>query len=117
VGGGAFSGKDPTKVDRSAAYMARKIACDLVEAHDLQYCEVQLAYGIGEREPMSVAVYSSLPVRDAVYAEEVRQKYDLTPWGIIQALDLLNVKYEELAEGCHYRRKIRRTAHDENCRR
>lgn len=117
VGGGAFSGKDPTKVDRSAAYMARKIACDLVELHDLAWCEVQLAYGIGEREPMSVVVHSPLALRDSAYTEEVRQKYDLTPWGIIQTLDLLNVKYEELAEGCHYRRKVRRTAHDENCRR
>lgn len=103
VGGGAFSGKDPSKVDRSAAYMARKIACDLVKAHDLEWCEVQLAYAIGEKEPMSVAVHSCLPVRDSMYAEDVKQQYDLTPAGIINELSLLDVDYEKLSEGCHFR--------------
>lgn len=106
VGGGAFSGKDPSKVDRSAAYMARKIARDLVKAHDLQACGVQLAYAIGEKTPMSISVQSSLPTRDAVYEAEVRENYDLSPAGIIKTLDLLNVDYEKLAEGCHYRMEL-----------
>lgn len=94
--------------------MARQIACDLLQAHDLDWCEVQLAYAIGEAKPMSVIVDSPLQVRNSMYAEEVTEKYDLTPAGIIKHLDLLNMKYEELAEGCHFRRKIRGTA-DENC--
>lgn len=104
VGGGAFSGKDPSKVDRSAAYMARKIACDLLKAHDLGWVEVQLAYAIGEAKPMSVTVNSPLNVRNSMYAEDVEKQYDLTPAGIIKYLDLLNVNYEKIAEGCHYRR-------------
>jgi len=117
VGGGAFSGKDPTKVDRSAAYMAREIARDLLDENRvLKYCEVQLGYAIGTAEPMSVAVECGIEELNGKLADEVREKYDLTPYGIIQHLDLLNTKYEELAEGCHFRRKIRRTA-DENCTR
>lgn len=103
VGGGAFSGKDPSKVDRSGAYMARKIACDLLQKHDLQYCEVQLAYAIGLAHPMSVIVDCNLPLRNETYAEEVMKEYDLTPKGIIETLDLLNENYEKLAEGCHFR--------------
>lgn len=106
VGGGAFSGKDPSKVDRSAAYMARIIARDLVKAHDLQSCGVQLAYAIGERVPMSISVQSSIPTRDAIYEAEIRENYDLSPAGIIKRLDLLNVDYEKLAEGCHYRMEL-----------
>ena len=94
--------------------MARKIACDLLDEHNLGWCEVQLAYAIGEDKPMSITVGSPLELRNSVYAKEVEQRYDLSPSGIIKYLDLLNVKYEELAEGCHYRRKIRRSA-DENC--
>lgn len=109
VGGGAFSGKDPSKVDRSAAYMARCIACDLLQEHDLGWCEVQLAYAIGEAEPMSVIVDSPLQARNELYVDEVREKYDLTPAGIIKHLGLLNVNYEELAEGCHFRKKAGRT--------
>jgi len=103
VGGGAFSGKDPSKVDRSAAYMARKIACDMVIEHDLSWCEVELAYAIGEAEPMSVIVHSPLELRDSEYTAEVKKNYDLTPYGIIKALNLLNENYEKLAEGCHFR--------------
>lgn len=104
VGGGAFSGKDPSKVDRSAAYMARRIACDLLEEHNLHFCEVQLAYAIGEDKPMSVTVSSPLLFSNEDFAQEVKEKYDLSPSGIIKYLDLLNVKYEELSEGCHYRK-------------
>lgn len=100
VGGGAFSGKDPTKVDRSGAYMARKIACDLLKEHGLKWCEVQLGYAIGQANPMSVAVDSNLKI---ALEGEVLEKYDLTPWGIINTLDLRRPIYEHLAEGCHYR--------------
>ena len=105
-GGGAFSGKDPSKVDRSAAYMANYIARDLVKNHGLKSCEVQIAYAIGESTPMSVSVKSSSPVEDAYFARLVEEKYDLSPAGIIKYLDLLNVDYEKLAEGCHYRMEL-----------
>lgn len=103
VGGGAFSGKDPSKVDRSGAYMARKIACDLVKRHGLGWAEVQIAYAIGQAEPMSVNVKTNRPDRDADYAAEIAITYDLTPAGIIFMLELLDKSYEKLAEGCHYR--------------
>jgi S-adenosylmethionine synthetase len=99
VGGGAFSGKDPSKVDRSATYMARKIAVDLVKQYELKWCEVQLAYAIGVAEPVSVNIKND---RGEDYAGIVRNTYDLTPKGIIKALDLLNINYEKLAEGCHF---------------
>jgi S-adenosylmethionine synthetase len=106
VGGGAFSGKDPSKVDRSAAYMANYIARDLVKNHGLEWCEVQIGYAIGEKQPMSVSVKSSHPVEAAHFADLVTKKYDLSPAGIIKFLDLLNVDYEKLAEGCHYRMEL-----------
>ena len=106
VGGGAFSGKDPSKVDRAGAYMARHIACDLLEYHDLlKWVEVQIAYAIGRAEPMSVSVSCNLPECNEAIAKEVEACYDLTPAGIIKSLDLLRPKYEELAEGCHYRKR------------
>ena len=110
VGGGAFSGKDPSKVDRSAAYMANYIARDLVRNHGLDRCEVQIAYAIGEAKPMSVSVKSSHPVEDAHFSKLVADKYDLSPAGIIKFLDLLNVDYEKLAEGCHYRMELPKRA-------
>lgn len=86
VGGGAFSGKDPSKVDRSGAYMARKIACDLLQRHGLGWCEVQIAYAIGLAHPVSVIVDSPLTARNECYADEVMRNYDLTPAGIIKEL-------------------------------
>ena len=103
VGGGAFSGKDPTKVDRSGSYMARKIACDLLKKYELEWCEVQLGYAIGLAQPVSVSVTNS---GNLDLADEVKACYDLTPGGIIKALGLLNRDYEKLAEGCHYRRAL-----------
>ncbi len=105
VGGGAFSGKDPSKVDRSATYMARKIAVDLVKKFDLKTCEVQLSYMIGRKEPMSVEFkytkkdkeYSLLPE----LKKDILDVYDLTPTGIIKALNLLDIDYESYAEGNH----------------
>ena len=100
VGGGAFSGKDPSKVDRSASYMARKIAVDLVKQYNLKWCEVQLAYAIGVAEPVSVNIKSDKDNYN--FAGIVKNAYDLTPRGIIKELNLLDVDYENLAEGCHF---------------
>ena len=100
VGGGAFSGKDPSKVDRSGAYMARKIACDMVEEYKLKWCEVQIAYAIGQAAPMSVCIKCDNGIN---LGGVVAAKYDLTPAGIIKALDLKRPIYEKLSGGCHYR--------------
>lgn len=103
VGGGAFSGKDPSKVDRSGAYMARRIACDLLRADSsLGAVDVQLAYAIGVAEPVSVNVRTRRRKFDKELAEMVAASYDLTPSGIIKHLDLLHRKYREIAGGCHY---------------
>ena len=103
VGGGAFSGKDPSKVDRSATYMARHLACELLDAHDLKWCEVQLGYAIGVADPVSVTIKND---KNLDLIEEVSAKYNLTPRGIIEKLDLLNRNYETLAEGCHFREAL-----------
>lgn len=104
VGGGAFSGKDPSKVDRSGAYMARAIAREVVDFFDVEWAEVQIAYAIGQAEPMSVSVKTDADrVCNEIATEWVRGKFDLTPAGIIEELNLLGRKYERLAEGCHYR--------------
>lgn len=99
VGGGAFSGKDPSKVDRSASYMARSIACDLVRKFNLHDVTVQLAYAIGVAKPVSASAKTSDGKDVSVYLSA----YDLTPKGIIKHLDLLNKDYKKLAGGCHYR--------------
>ena len=103
VGGGAFSGKDPTKVDRSASYMARWIACKLLEIHNLKWCEVQLGYAIGVAQPISVCITNDKALD---LADEVREQYSLTPRGIINKLQLDGRDYEKLAEGCHYREAL-----------
>lgn len=104
VGGGAFSGKDPSKVDRSGAYMARKIACDILDEFPQCYeAEVQLAYAIGMADPVSISVKTNCRLGDEERVEWVKENYDLSPAGIIKALDLRKPQYEKLAEGCHYR--------------
>ena len=103
VGGGAFSGKDPSKVDRSGAYMAREIACSLVNVYDFDYCEIQLAYAIGIAEPVSVNVIND---RGIDLSAEVRRAWDLTPRGMINYLELCEKDYEKIAEGCHYRTRM-----------
>jgi S-adenosylmethionine synthetase len=105
-GGGAFSGKDPSKVDRSAAYLARWIAKNIVAAELAERCEVQLAYAIGVREPVQVVV-STLgtgKVPDARLEEAVTEIFDCTPGGIIAALDLLKPIYQETATYGHFGR-------------
>ena len=102
-GGGAFSGKDPTKVDRSAAYMARKIAKDIIRAGWAHRCEVQLAYAIGIAEPVSIRVDTfNTGVNDEHLVEEIRKKYDLTPQGIIAELDLRNMDYNRVSAYGHF---------------
>lgn len=95
IGGGAFSGKDPSKVDRSAAYMGRKIAVDYLKRRDAREVRVYLAYAIGHDAPLEATV-----VIDG--AEEVIEGYDLTPNGIIKVLDLKRPVYEETARYGHF---------------
>lgn len=103
-GGGAFSGKDPTKVDRSGAYMARKIAKDLVHSGLARKCEVQLAYAIGVAEPVSVAVecFGTERVSLGEIKDWIRANYDLTPAGIIKELGLLDVDYNQVSAYGHF---------------
>ena len=105
-GGGAFSGKDPTKVDRSAAYMARHVAKNLVAAGVASRCEVQLAYAIGVSEPVSVHVdtQGTGKVSDEKICAAVRQVFPLTPSGIIRYLDLRRPIYRRTAAGGHFGR-------------
>lgn len=105
-GGGAFSGKDPSKVDRSAAYAARYVAKNIVAADLADRCEVQLAYAIGVAEPVSVDVetYGSGKIDDARLSEIAREVFDLTPAGIIRSLDLKRPIYRATAVGGHFGR-------------
>jgi len=105
-GGGAFSGKDPTKVDRSAAYMARHVAKNIVAAGLADRCEIQLAYAIGVSEPVSVLVDTEGTGRipDREIAKLVRKTFPLTPRGIIEHLDLLRPIYRKTASGGHFGR-------------
>ena len=105
-GGGAFSGKDPTKVDRSAAYMARYIAKNIVASGLADKCTVQLAYAIGVAEPVSVLVdtHGTGTVDEIKLAEAVRKNFALTPSGIIEALDLRRPIYKETARFGHFGR-------------
>jgi S-adenosylmethionine synthetase len=105
-GGGAFSGKDPTKVDRSACYMARYIAKNIVAAGLAERCLVQLAYAIGVAEPVSVYIntYGTGTTADDRLSEIVRAQFKLTPRGIIEALDLRRPIYRKTAAFGHFGR-------------
>lgn len=105
-GGGAFSGKDPSKVDRSAAYMARYIAKNVVGAGLATRCEVQLAYAIGVAKPVSVLVdtFGTGSVSDEKISQAVEEVFLLTPAGIIKSLDLLKPKYKLTAAHGHFGR-------------
>mgnify|MGYP002351765244 CR=1 FL=1 len=107
-GGGAFSGKDPTKVDRSAAYMARYIAKNLVAADICKKATVQLAYAIGVVEPVSVMVdtHGTSMVDEKRIEECVRDVFKLTPKGIIESLELLRPIYRKTASYGHFGREI-----------
>lgn len=106
-GGGAFSGKDPTKVDRSAAYMARYVAKNLVAAGAAKKCEIQIAYAIGVARPLSVLVNTQGTgiVSDDKLAEIVNKVFDLRPAAIIEALDLRKPQYKALAAYGHFGRE------------
>jgi S-adenosylmethionine synthetase len=106
-GGGAFSGKDPTKVDRSAAYMARHVAKNIVAAGLADRCEVQLAYAIGVSEPVSVHVDTegTGKIEDERLCELAREFFPLTPRGIIDYLDLRRPIYRKTAAGGHFGRE------------
>ncbi len=105
-GGGAFSGKDPTKVDRSACYMARYIAKNLVAAKLASRCEVQLAYAIGVAEPVSVSVntFGTGAIADERFTDLVRGNFSLTPRGIIDTLKLRRPIYRKTAAFGHFGR-------------
>lgn len=105
-GGGAFSGKDPSKVDRSAAYAARYIAKNIVAASLASKCEIQLSYAIGVAKPTSILVntYGTGKISDEKLSEIINNVFDLTPFGIIKSLDLLNVKYKPTAGFGHFGR-------------
>ena len=103
-GGGAFSGKDPSKVDRSAAYMARYIAKNVVASGAAARCEVQLAYAIGVAEPVSVHVdtYGTGKVDELKISAAIRRNFRLTPRGIAESLDLLRPIYARTAAYGHF---------------
>ena len=103
-GGGAFSGKDPTKVDRSAAYAARWIAKNVVAAGLARKCQVQLAYAIGVAQPVSIRVdtYGTGTVQDNVIQDAIERVFDLTPGGIIASLDLRKPVYEATSAYGHF---------------
>ena len=106
-GGGAFSGKDPTKVDRSAAYACRYVAKNIVAAGLASYCLVQVSYAIGVAEPMNITVFTrgTGVVSDAKLAELVRANFDLRPRGIIKMLDLRRPIYSKTAAYGHFGRE------------
>jgi len=106
-GGGAFSGKDPTKVDRSGAYMARYIAKNIVAAGLARQCLIQLAYVIGKAEPLGLLIdtYGTGRIPEERLVRMVREHFDLTPRGIITELDLLRPIYNKTAAYGHFGRE------------
>lgn len=107
-GGGCFSGKDPSKVDRSGAYMGRYIAKNLVAAKLAEKVEIQIAYAIGVKDPVSVYVnsFGTGKVSDVRLAELVKEEFDLTPSGIIKTLDLRRPIYKKTAAYGHFGREL-----------
>lgn len=106
-GGGAFSGKDPSKVDRSAAYAGRYVAKNIVAAGLAKRCEIQVSYAIGVAEPTSISVdtFGTGVVSDAILVELVRQHFDLRPYGLIKMLDLERPIYRPTAAYGHFGRE------------
>jgi len=107
-GGGAFSGKDPSKVDRSACYMMRYVAKNIVAAGLAERCEVQVAYAIGVAHPLSVMIntFGTGTVDEDKLADAVREVFDLRPKGIVQQLDLLRPIYAKTAAYGHFGREL-----------
>jgi S-adenosylmethionine synthetase len=106
-GGGAFSGKDPSKVDRSAAYAARYVAKNIVAAGLADRCEIQVSYAIGVAEPTSIMVetFGTGKVSNEQLTLLVREFFDLRPYGLIQMMDLLHPIYKETAAYGHFGRE------------
>jgi len=106
-GGGAFSGKDPSKVDRSAAYASRYVAKNIVAAGLAERCEIQVSYAIGVAEPTSISVHSfgTGAIPDARMTELIREHFDLTPYGILKMLNLLRPIYRQTAAYGHFGRE------------
>ena len=102
-GGGAFSGKDPTKVDRSAAYAARYVAKNIVAAGLADKCEIQLAYAIGVAKPVSISVetFGTAKVSDEKIIELIKKNFTLSPAGIINSLNLRRPIYKQTAAYGH----------------
>ncbi len=105
-GGGCFSGKDPTKVDRSAAYMGRYVAKNIVAAGLAERCEIQVSYAIGVAEPTSISIetFGTGKIAESRLVEIVREHFDLRPRGLIEALDLLRPIYRKTAAYGHFGR-------------
>ncbi len=105
-GGGAFSGKDPSKVDRSAAYAGRYVAKNIVAAGLADKCEIQVSYAIGVAEPTSISIetFGTGKIDDSRIEELVREHFDLKPKGLIQMLDLLRPIYSTTAAYGHFGR-------------
>ena len=106
-GGGAFSGKDPSKVDRSAAYAARYVAKNIVAADLADRCEIQVSYAIGVAEPTSIRIktFGTEKIKEAQIIQLVHDNFDLTPYGIMNMLDLLQPIYEKTAAYGHFGRE------------
>ena len=106
-GGGAFSGKDPSKVDRSAAYAARYVAKNIVAAGLAERCEIQVSYAIGVAEPTSISVrtFGTGKISDTKMTELIREHFDLRPYGILQMLDLIRPIYKQTAAYGHFGRE------------
>jgi S-adenosylmethionine synthetase len=106
-GGGAFSGKDPSKVDRSAAYACRYVAKNIVAAGLADRCEIQVSYAIGVAEPTSISVttFGTGKISDEALEQLIRAHFDLRPYGILQMLDLIHPMYQRTAAYGHFGRK------------
>ena len=106
-GGGAFSGKDPSKVDRSAAYAARYVAKNIVAAGMADRCEIQLSYAIGVADPTSIMIetFGTEKVHQDIIIEAVRQHFDLRPYGLQEMLNLLQPIYKKTAAYGHFGRE------------
>ena len=105
-GGGAFSGKDPSKVDRSAAYAARYVAKNIVAAGIADKCEIQVSYAIGVAKPTSISVdtFGTSKLDESKIVQIINEVFDLRPWGIINMLDLLKPMYQDTASYGHFGR-------------
>jgi S-adenosylmethionine synthetase len=112
-GGGAFSGKDPSKVDRSAAYAARNVAKNIVAAGLAEKCEIQVSYAIGVADPTSISVttFGTGAISDDKIEKLIRKHFDLRPYGIVKMLDLIHPVYQDTAAYGHFGRKSKQVSY------